>query len=458
MEDGASTGSIADGWEDWLERLKSGIPDYLATPWPDLDPIADIAYNSRIAFVAQRGQHEATVGRRLAAHVALTAPVLLFTGFPPSSIPDALVIEDEPFPTPDHVQAAVDRMTRKGDAPALVVIERFERMTLSGGRPEGLTRVEELEEVGDQIRRASADRNCPLVWTTVTDEFPDFRRHIVHWAGVDSPAAILTDYSSRVIALRRRDDEVVEAVVEADDWANPATVRELAWARPAGARPAATAPAEVEQVETKPITYVPPQRVVAEPQALMGGIQALETGYAGHLFRSRLEARWAVFFDALKIPWEYEAERYQLPSGKYLPDFWLPRQELFYEVKGVAPTVAYRRLLEELSVGTGHRVALAVGSIPDPARYAPGSEGESDFWIDTYEPTVDTGLVERQAWTQCAKCSFFDLRHEGIGRLAGCGCKEGTLECGQLAPRTVLEAMRAARSARFEHGQSGAPA
>lgn len=37
-------------------------------------------------------------------------------------------------------------------------------------------------------------------------------------------------------------------------------------------------------------------------------IKPIETRYAGCRFRSRLEARWAVFFDALKIEWEYEPE------------------------------------------------------------------------------------------------------------------------------------------------------
>ena len=32
-------------------------------------------------------------------------------------------------------------------------------------------------------------------------------------------------------------------------------------------------------------------------------IKAIETSYKGYLFRSRLEARWAVFFDALGLVW-----------------------------------------------------------------------------------------------------------------------------------------------------------
>jgi hypothetical protein len=33
------------------------------------------------------------------------------------------------------------------------------------------------------------------------------------------------------------------------------------------------------------------------------GIVAIPTRYKGYHFRSRLEARWAVFFDALGIKW-----------------------------------------------------------------------------------------------------------------------------------------------------------
>lgn len=64
-------------------------------------------------------------------------------------------------------------------------------------------------------------------------------------------------------------------------------------------------------------------------------MKAIETRYAGCRFRSRLEARWAVFFDALGMRWEYEPEGFELPSGaRYLPDFWLPDNRKWVEVKG----------------------------------------------------------------------------------------------------------------------------
>lgn len=57
----------------------------------------------------------------------------------------------------------------------------------------------------------------------------------------------------------------------------------------------------------------------------MNELKPIETIYKGYRFRSRLEARWAVFFDALGIDdneIEYEPEGFILPSGKYyLPDF-----------------------------------------------------------------------------------------------------------------------------------------
>ena len=63
-------------------------------------------------------------------------------------------------------------------------------------------------------------------------------------------------------------------------------------------------------------------------------IKAIQTEYNGIKFRSRLEARWAVFFDAANIKYEYEVEGFELENGdRYLPDFYLPDLDLFVEVK-----------------------------------------------------------------------------------------------------------------------------
>ena len=67
--------------------------------------------------------------------------------------------------------------------------------------------------------------------------------------------------------------------------------------------------------------------------------KAIETKYKGYRFRSRLEARWAVFFDALGIVYCYEEQGYEvrLDGGtvfRWLPDFYLPDYGCHVEVKG----------------------------------------------------------------------------------------------------------------------------
>jgi hypothetical protein len=63
-------------------------------------------------------------------------------------------------------------------------------------------------------------------------------------------------------------------------------------------------------------------------------IKPIETIYNGYRFRSRLEARWAVFFDAMGIEYKYEPEGFEIDGIKYLPDFYLPDADRWVEIKG----------------------------------------------------------------------------------------------------------------------------
>lgn len=65
----------------------------------------------------------------------------------------------------------------------------------------------------------------------------------------------------------------------------------------------------------------------------MGNIKPIETEYNGYKFRSRLEARWAVFFDALGIKYHYEPEGFNLDGIYYLPDFYLDEYQVYVEIK-----------------------------------------------------------------------------------------------------------------------------
>lgn len=65
--------------------------------------------------------------------------------------------------------------------------------------------------------------------------------------------------------------------------------------------------------------------------------KAIETAWRGYRFRSRLEARWAVFFEAMGWQWEFEPEGFEAETGeRYLPDFLVrlsPSSAVWLEVK-----------------------------------------------------------------------------------------------------------------------------
>lgn len=86
---------------------------------------------------------------------------------------------------------------------------------------------------------------------------------------------------------------------------------------------------------------------------------AIQTFYKGHRFRSRLEARWAVFFDALEIEWLYEPQGFIREADEvfaericYLPDFYLPELGFWVEVKGAFNSDSAKRLAQFLDWGS----------------------------------------------------------------------------------------------------------
>lgn len=99
-------------------------------------------------------------------------------------------------------------------------------------------------------------------------------------------------------------------------------------------------------------------------------IKAIDTYYNGYYFRSRTEARWAVFFDAMGIKYEYEKEGFELPCGNYLPDFWLPNFEggSFVEIKGNSFTDNERIKCRQLAEMTLKNVLMLNGP-PDFEEY-----------------------------------------------------------------------------------------
>lgn len=96
-------------------------------------------------------------------------------------------------------------------------------------------------------------------------------------------------------------------------------------------------------------------------------ITPIETIYKGRRFRSRLEARWAIFFDAIDIGWEYETEGFQIGNTKYLTDFKLlsfgsTKVDLFVEIKPRKPSMEEIKKCYEVSVGTNTDMLLICGT------------------------------------------------------------------------------------------------
>ena len=183
--------------------------------------------------------------------------------------------------------------------------------------------------------------------------------------------------------------------------------------------------------------------------------KAIQTRYKGYHFRSRLEARWAVFFDAMGLEWEYEPEGFELPSGEwYLPDFFLPitysdfpyeSAGYWFEVKAATPTDCEIDRMVQLCIMTGHCGKMAYGQVGKNMLIEIYRDGKIfSNTIHAYNdirplmPSADPGLYNYIREFHCG------------GKLP--------IACGsRIEPDYDFNSsVYSARSARFEHGESGA--
>ena len=95
-------------------------------------------------------------------------------------------------------------------------------------------------------------------------------------------------------------------------------------------------------------------------------IKAIETKYNGYRFRSRLEARWAVFFDTAGIEYQYEPQGFVVNDTGYLPDFLLPQLDLWVEIKGTFPTKQEQAKASGLSKANDAMLASLFYGDPTP--------------------------------------------------------------------------------------------
>jgi hypothetical protein len=185
---------------------------------------------------------------------------------------------------------------------------------------------------------------------------------------------------------------------------------------------------------------------------------AIETSYRGYRMRSRLEARWACFWDHLETDWEYEPQGYVVGGRPYLPDFRLPTGT-WVEVKGSESELDHDLMLaaaEELP-GDADPILLILGQIPEP----PGLNRGNWAWLGlsrVFDPDGNVVVVD----------NWWEFSVDGwpvVARKTECPPPYSwgddvpwltpVLNMTGSVPAPVVAAYRAARSARFEHGENG---
>lgn len=208
-------------------------------------------------------------------------------------------------------------------------------------------------------------------------------------------------------------------------------------------------------------------------------IKPIQTRYKGYHFRSRLEARWAVFFDALGVKWEYEKEGYDLgEAGYYLPDFWLPELETWIEVKPDYNTLpegdadrTHRQLkaLRDHSDGTSAILVCGIpGTVQTWAYFNDCSDGGGGFseawggafclcdvcgaWFDYYEGVPGSHVAVNAEWGALHVCSCppMNAPYEfGVAPM-----DRPVYDWIEACRQRTGDAVQAAKSARFEHGET----
>jgi hypothetical protein len=189
-------------------------------------------------------------------------------------------------------------------------------------------------------------------------------------------------------------------------------------------------------------------------------VRVIETVYNGYRFRSRLEARWAVFFDSLGIEYEYEKEGYVLPSGNYLPDFYLRELDLYVEIKSRECALAHLLELWNLSCefekGVGKKLYVCGYGIPN-------EEEANDMCHFLYSTEIGLAVMGDQPylWCECPVCHVLGIQFDGRS-----GRNRHKSDCKYFGNNNdyknynydsdrIINAYTKARQARFEFGENG---
>jgi hypothetical protein len=189
-------------------------------------------------------------------------------------------------------------------------------------------------------------------------------------------------------------------------------------------------------------------------------IKSIPTFWNGRIFRSRTEARWAVFFDVLGIAYEYEKEGYQLSKGIwYLPDFWLTDLKFWVEIKPDIPNEVEIQKAHKLSANLGIPIYIATKPIgnthPWPMKETKLIEyNYGDNPPEHWKFQGEEGICredDNYLWTRCPGCGKYGIEFEGRSHRL-CGCQAGSGKEGRDESRCneILIAYNCALNERFD--------
>ena len=194
-------------------------------------------------------------------------------------------------------------------------------------------------------------------------------------------------------------------------------------------------------------------------------MKAIETEYKGYRFRSRLEARWAVFFDRLGIKYEYEPEGIVLSDGTYyLPDFYLPGFHCYFEVKwdGIQDTPEGREAVRRIRNGADTNEWAGIIAFGDPMNdivriYCQESnDGSAGYYEGPVTFGIHPSLHEPYLFAEWDRRErvFYDSFGEDMKMIPMETAEYGKYVYGHFVTGRVLNARKAARQARFDHGET----
>lgn len=176
-------------------------------------------------------------------------------------------------------------------------------------------------------------------------------------------------------------------------------------------------------------------------------MKAKKTVYNGYEFRSKLEAKWAVFFDLCGIKYDYEPEAFICFDGsQYTPDFYLHDVKLrsdfvngvYVEIKPQGYNDSDHKYQERISSAVDTLIVL----VGDPV-YSTDQTENPNY---QYSPIWDNGMV----LLYCDNCNEYKFDY-GVSSKYRCNKCNCCMSDGGMYNSKIRSNASIARKYKFEY-------